>query len=395
MDERILKFRVGVMVLATLIITSILVLLFGNVRHALRRTYTVEILFDDAEGVTEDTPVRKSGILIGRVTGVTFADDGRAKVIAEINADVELGPDHECRISRSLLGETSLQFVQRKRPQQQELPDSVHTSRGGRRAVISVLGTGTLQFVQLQKPPELEAPPAGQQRPRTFKGVSPRDPVELLEQLGPKIESMVDSVTRTSDEIRSVAAQLNRAFSEEDSPVVRSVARLEKTLESIGKAADNLNEVLSDPQLKADLKQGLSELPKALRESRDAFSGLKQTLELADRNLQNLEGFTRPLGQRGDELFLKLDRSATKLERLLDNLNTFGTAINDRQGSLGRLMSDPELYDNLSEAAGNINDLTKQLRPIVNDVRVFTDKIARDPGRIGVRGVFQQNSGVK
>jgi phospholipid/cholesterol/gamma-HCH transport system substrate-binding protein len=173
------------------------------------------------------------------------------------------------------------------------------------------------------------------------------------------------------------------------------MARLEKTLESIGRSADNLNEVLGDPQLKADLKQGLAELPKALRESRDVFAGLKNTLELADRNLQNLEGFTRPLGQRGDELFNKLDRGAAKLERLLDNLATFGATLNNREGSLGRLMNDPELYTNLSEAAENINELTKQLRPIVNDVRVFTDKVARDPGRIGVRGVFQQNSGVK
>jgi hypothetical protein len=35
------------------------------------------------------------------------------------------------------------------------------------------------------------------------------------------------------------------------------------------------------------------------------------------------------------------------------------------------------------------------LRPIVNDVRVITDKVARDPGRLGVRGIFQQSSGIK
>jgi phospholipid/cholesterol/gamma-HCH transport system substrate-binding protein len=74
---------------------------------------------------------------------------------------------------------------------------------------------------------------------------------------------------------------------------------------------------------------------------------------------------------------------------------TFGDALNNREGSLGRLTSDAELYNNLNQAAKNVEELTRQLRPILNDVRVFTDKISRDPGRLGVRGVFQQGSGIK
>ena len=69
--------------------------------------------------------------------------------------------------------------------------------------------------------------------------------------------------------------------------------------------------------------------------------------------------------------------------------------MNNPEGSLGRLTRDPRLYENIAEATENINCLTRDLRPILDDVRVFTDKIARDPGRLGVRGVFQKNSGLK
>jgi hypothetical protein len=34
-----------------------------------------------------------------------------------------------------------------------------------------------------------------------------------------------------------------------------------------------------------------------------------------------------------------------------------------------------------------INDLTLKLRPIVNDTRVFMDKVAREPGRVVTGGI--------
>ena len=54
-----------------------------------------------------------------------------------------------------------------------------------------------------------------------------------------------------------------------------------------------------------------------------------------------------------------------------------------------------ELYQNLNRAAINVERISRQLRPIVNDVRIFTDKIARDPGRLGVRGALRKPTGIK
>jgi len=64
-------------------------------------------------------------------------------------------------------------------------------------------------------------------------------------------------------------------------------------------------------------------------------------------------------------------------------------ALNSRNGTIGRLIHDPAVYDNLNRLLCNsnqvvlrINELTLRLRPILDDARVFTDKIAREPGRI-------------
>ncbi|HEY2881469.1 MAG TPA: MlaD family protein, partial [Pirellulales bacterium] len=71
MDDRIMQFRVGVVVLAVSLIAGFLTLLFGHFPKSLvNKTYTVYVEFTQAPGVAPDTPVRKNGILIGRVTHV-------------------------------------------------------------------------------------------------------------------------------------------------------------------------------------------------------------------------------------------------------------------------------------------------------------------------------------
>ena len=115
MDERVVQFRVGVMVLATVLITAILVLLFGEVPALVHGSYTIHVRFAEAPGVATETPVRKSGILIGRVTGIRFADDDTAVLVtAKIDASRKLYEDEGCRISSSLIGiggDTVLEIV--------------------------------------------------------------------------------------------------------------------------------------------------------------------------------------------------------------------------------------------------------------------------------------------
>ena len=79
----------------------------------------------------------------------------------------------------------------------------------------------------------------------------------------------------------------------------------------------------------------------------------------------------------------------------MSQVETFSRRLNSNEGSLGQLINDPELYNNVRDAAANIRNVTSRLEPIINDLRVFTDKIARDPGRLGVSGALQRNAKTK
>jgi phospholipid/cholesterol/gamma-HCH transport system substrate-binding protein len=132
-----------------------------------------------------------------------------------------------------------------------------------------------------------------------------------------------------------------------------------------------------------------------LDEGRNTIASIRTTVEGVDRNLRNLEGLTGPLGERGGEIVERVDRSVARLDELLGIMSDFGRKLNSGQGTFGKLMSDTELYDSLNATVKNIECLSRELKPIISDVRVFSDRIARHPEILGVRGAIQKSPGTK
>ena len=112
MDERVLRFRVGIVMVAAVIITVILVMLFGAWPTVLQPQYELNVKFPQAPGIAVDTPVRKSGVLIGRVSQVKLLDEGGVLVGARIFDRYKLRQNETCRIGTgSLIGDAVLEFV--------------------------------------------------------------------------------------------------------------------------------------------------------------------------------------------------------------------------------------------------------------------------------------------
>jgi phospholipid/cholesterol/gamma-HCH transport system substrate-binding protein len=126
-----------------------------------------------------------------------------------------------------------------------------------------------------------------------------------------------------------------------------------------------------------------------MNDVRDVAKSVQQPIAAIDRNLKNLEGLTEPLGRNGQQVSNAIIDGLSGLSKIVEELTVLTESLNSREGTIGRLIHDPAVYDNLNRLLCNsnqvvlrINDLTLRLRPIVDDVRIFTDKIAREPGRI-------------
>ena len=355
MNDRVMQFRVGVMVLATAIIAGILIVLFGDLPSLVQATYPLKLSFADARGISDGTPVRKNGILVGRVSKVQLDERGGVSVVADIDCYVPIYKDEQPRIVTTLLGDAEIQLI------------------AGR--IV---------------PPRQRV---GQDE--ELEGQVARDPFEIFATLEPKFSATLDSLAEASGSVTKLSTNLDRLFLSEDDTFERMVGKTEAALDSFSLAMNNINDVMGDPNSREKLKATINEMPAVLADLRSSVQGIGTTLDSADRNLRNLEGLTRPLGERGEQMVARLDTTIGRLDEVLSQAVMFTKALNESQGTLGRLVRDPLVYEELAQAAANVNRITKELRPIVNDVRVFTDKIARHPEQLGVRGALDRRVGVK
>ncbi|NDC64194.1 MAG: MCE family protein [Planctomycetia bacterium] len=355
MSDRVMQFRVGVMVLATAIIAGILIVLFGDLPSLVQASYPLRMSFADARGVSPGTPVRKNGILVGRVSTVTLDERGGVLVVADVDSYVPIYRDEQPRISGSLLGDAEIQLIPGRivPPRQRVAADEVLT------------------------------------------GAVSRDPFEVFATLEPKFGSTLDSLAQASESVTRLSNNLDRMFLGEDDTFEKMVRKTEAALDAFSLAMSNINDVLGDPEAREKMKATISTLPDVIADLRTTVKGMGTTVETADRNLRNLEGLTKPLGDRGEQMVAQVDRTIGRLDEVLQQAAMFTKALNQSEGTLGKLVRDPKVYDDLASAAANVNRITRELRPIVDDVRVFTDKIARHPEQLGVRGALDRRPGLK
>ena len=104
---------------------------------------------------------------------------------------------------------------------------------------------------------------------------------------------------------------------------------------------------------------------------------------------------TRPLGDKTPAILANLETGSDKLDKLLAEMRDLLRLAARGEGTVQRLLTDPSLYNRLDEAACMVTKLLPRLEPILRDVNVFTDKIARHPESLGVRGAISPSGGLK
>ena len=112
MNEQGYKFGVGVLVVASMVIAVILILFFGAAPNLFSSFYEVTIRFDSAPGVTTDTPVRKSGVPIGRVKRIQLLEDG-VNLTLELDGNYKIRAGEQPRIAKGSLitGDAVVEFI--------------------------------------------------------------------------------------------------------------------------------------------------------------------------------------------------------------------------------------------------------------------------------------------
>jgi phospholipid/cholesterol/gamma-HCH transport system substrate-binding protein len=242
-----------------------------------------------------------------------------------------------------------------------------------------------------------------------------KDPMEALASIGPAFQRIDQLVLTIQD-----------AIGGDSGPVRDLSATARTTLNNFNETVSSANRILSqveEARIPEAVSRGLNLLPEVLKSAQDTlvqtqktlkgfetfssslegigteFEGIgvdvRQAVQNANTAIANIADITEPVKESSDVIVERAVRLMGNLDALAIDLKQFSTRLNSSSGTIAQLIDNPQLYHQTTETIGsiraasaNVQAITARLQPIVDDVRIFTDKIARDPGQIGVRGAL-------
>lgn len=407
-----MRFRVGVFVLASLILLAVLITLFGGMPGILKRQLLYSLVFDAAPGVGQGTPVRRSGVRIGEVRQVRLDDNtGKVHVTVAVDADHPLRHGDQPLLAHGLLGgDTTIDFVPgdlKKQPSPDRRPVTPGSEiPGSSQADARTLAGKTSDLIPVTQQTFEQI----QKSLLQFERLEPQleRAVGSYDQLAQAVRDMIPEIRRTNEEAQvathswgRLGERLDVLLGTNEDKLVRTLDNLNTTLMRVGTTFSeenqrNLSATVRNARAGSERLESISRsTDELLKESRQTMRRVNDSVARTDEVLANLRQATLPMAERSSSVMRNLDESTVKLNRTMDQLAGLMTGFGRTDGSLRRFVDDPSLYNNLNDAACMITRVVPRLDRILRDLEVFADKVARHPETLGIRGAVSPSSGLK
>ncbi len=161
----------------------------------------------------------------------------------------------------------------------------------------------------------------------------------MLETLKGEGEELSTDVSKSFERLNEFLGQLNDVLDNE------AKGRVDNILENLNSTSSEISGLLN-------------------KKSSDIESSIEHTQQF----LANIDTVSMRNKERVDSVLIGLNNSLNELETLSRDLNETNaqlnqilTKINNGEGSLGKMVNDPALYDNLENLSAEINSLVKNI----------------------------------
>jgi phospholipid/cholesterol/gamma-HCH transport system substrate-binding protein len=406
MDENRLRFGVGVLVVAALGIAVILTFFFGAYPNLFAQRYDVTVRFPAAPGVSKETPVLKNGVQIGRVREITLVNPDQADGFDGVQIELEIDAKYPIQgnyiptvTSGSLItGASRIEFLKANDRRLLELYDgAIDGNRNGmlepeeRALVMRPLTDGSA----------------------IGYGEVAKDPYEVLEMIGSlegdvratlvSIQSAGQSVQSAGQSVDRLAGQVGSLVGDEGE--LRDLSlRISGVVDEIDLTVREVRGLVGDPEMRAALRQSIERLPGIMKNADetiakfraevDGIDGIGQSarraVEAVERTASNVDKITSPFADNSEQLVASIQKTLDDLDQTILQVSLFGEMLNQGDGTLRRLIEDDELYWQVKRVVDNIEVATVKIRPILDDARILSDKLARDPRQLGIKGALDK-----
>ena len=453
MSDRSMRWGIGLFVLIALVLLGTLIVMFGSLPNYFKRVNLYTIRFVDAPGVAPGTPVRRSGVRIGEVRDVTLDDErGIVRVRVAIDARFTIRRNEQPTLNVGLLGsDVSIDFVPTATEEGQPAdrgamepgseivgvrPANVNTLLN-RASEVAPTAQDTLNEIRrsLQKLERLS--PLAEETMREYRDLAKdvRRAIPDLQKtnkeyrdLAKDVRRNLPALERTNQEYQDLAKDIRKMLPEtrrnldDIGLAARNWGKLgerlnvwaQGNLESVTKTIDDLNTVLTrignvfnednqryvttilkNSSLASERFNSISRhVDGILEDSRPLPKQMNGTLTRADLAMDDLRKTFGPYTSRAESTSRNLDESLAKVNRMLSDFSQLSKVL-DRDGTIQRLLKDPSPFNNLNDATCLLLRGMPRIERILKDFETFSDKLARNPELLGVRGAIRPSEGLK
>lgn len=341
------EFKVGALAMAALVLLAIAVFALGGRSNLFSRENHYTVRFGVVGGLASESPVQIDGVIVGRVREVVLPEAIEEKLLT---VRVSIESRYAARVREDSL------------------------------ARIKTLGLLGDKYVEISSgTPTAEIIPPGGEIP----AAAPTD----VDQLIASGEDMVDNVLAISKALRTILVRLEEGEGvigellreTEDSARAResllaSIESMNSITRKIDSGVGTLGRLINDDGLAdrvAGLIDRLESLAGSLEEGDGALAALLHDPALKQQVVDSIDSFSNSAGElsdftaqlrNGDGLLNRLvtdeelGREASEdLRRLLDNLEKISGRLEAGEGTIGRLLEDPAVYEALEDVVVGID----------------------------------------
>ena len=285
----------------TAISITILILGYSYLRgnDVFSRSNKYYAVYKSVEGLSVSKPVLVNGFQIGRVSNMQLQPDGRTIVEFKIEPEYDIPDNTLAKLeSTDLLGGKAIVF---------ELGNSRNFASN--KDILRADIQGSL--------------------------------AESLQPIQRKAETLINKLDSSLAAVNNI---LNPDFQRNVDRSFASIANSLQTLEGTTKKIDNL------------IATQTGHINGILTNAETASAGLKTTVN----NMNDVTGNFKTVST--DLANANLKQTLDNANKAVADLQSVMAKINSNQGSLGKLMNDPQMYKNLTDASDNLNKLFIDLK---------------------------------
>ncbi len=268
-----------------------------------------EMKFDNVDGLSVTSPVYANGYKVGTVKSIDYDFDDPAKGISvgiDVDKDMKIPIGTTAEIVSDLMGNVKVNLILTHSGQ--------YLSVGGK--IEGRINDGTLGEAKKMIP--------------TIEKMLPKIDSILASVntllADPSIKASMHNVERITADLTTTTRQLNTLMSQVNSTVPGMITLT-------GKLLNNANGMI------VNTNGGVTEARCAIRGAKGLMDNLNKKVDEVD-----------------------LAGTINKVSQTLDHINTLMAKLNSKEGSLGLLMNDPSLYNNLSNTMRSADSLLVNLK---------------------------------